>query len=100
MQVGSEFELGVLYPQSIARYYAFDRNGQAMSGQQAHWENVYANKAEHDVSWFQETPSLSLDLIRATGLKTTASIIDVGGGASRLVDMLFDEGFETVTVLD
>jgi SAM-dependent methyltransferase len=71
-----------------------------MSGRRAHWENVYATKAEHDVSWFQETPDISVDLIRATGAKTTASIIDIGGGASRLVDMLLDEGFEAVTVLD
>jgi 2-polyprenyl-3-methyl-5-hydroxy-6-metoxy-1,4-benzoquinol methylase len=69
-------------------------------GRQAHWENVYATKDEHTVSWFQERPDISLDLIRATGLKTSASIIDIGGGASRLVDALIDEGFEAITVLD
>jgi SAM-dependent methyltransferase len=72
----------------------------AMSGRQAHWENVYATKDEHAVSWFQEKPDISLDLIRATGLNATASVIDVGGGASRLVDALLDEGFKVVTVLD
>jgi SAM-dependent methyltransferase len=71
-----------------------------MSGRQAHWENVYATKDEHAVSWFQENPDISLDLIRSTGVKATASIIDVGGGASRLVDALLDEGFTAVTVLD
>jgi 2-polyprenyl-3-methyl-5-hydroxy-6-metoxy-1,4-benzoquinol methylase len=69
-------------------------------GRQAHWENVYATKDEHTVSWFQERSDISLDLIRATGVKTSASIIDIGGGASRLVDALIDEGFEAITVLD
>jgi len=71
-----------------------------MSGRQAHWENVYTTKDEHAVSWFQEKPDISLDLILATGVKATASIIDIGGGASRLVDTLVDEGFKAVTVLD
>lgn len=71
-----------------------------MSGRQAHWDNVYATKDEHVVSWFQEKADISLDLIRATGVKHTASIIDIGGGASRLVDTLLGEGFKAVTVLD
>jgi 2-polyprenyl-3-methyl-5-hydroxy-6-metoxy-1,4-benzoquinol methylase len=57
-------------------------------------------KGEHEVSWFQESPTISLELIRATGLNTDASIIDIGGGASRLVDALLDEGFSAITVLD
>src|ERR1039457_3361402 len=73
---------------------------QAMSGRQAYWENVYATKDEHAVSWFQEKPDISLDLIRATRVNATASIIDIGGGASRLVDALIDAGFKVVTVLD
>jgi ubiquinone/menaquinone biosynthesis C-methylase UbiE len=71
-----------------------------MVGRQAHWDNFYATKGEHDVSWFQETPDISVDLIRATGVETTASIVDIGGGASRLVDALLGEGFKTITVLD
>jgi trans-aconitate methyltransferase len=67
---------------------------------QAHWENVYQTKGERDVSWFQENPTLSLDLIRATGVKARGSIIDIGGGASRLVDALLDAGFDAITVLD
>ena len=51
---------------------------------QIHWEKVYQTKAEGDVSWFQESPEVSLDLIRATGVNAGASIIDIGGGASRL----------------
>jgi 2-polyprenyl-3-methyl-5-hydroxy-6-metoxy-1,4-benzoquinol methylase len=67
---------------------------------QAHWENVYQTKSERDVSWFQETPEISLDLIRATGAGLAASIIDIGGGASRLADSLLDQGYRSVTVLD
>jgi 2-polyprenyl-3-methyl-5-hydroxy-6-metoxy-1,4-benzoquinol methylase len=66
---------------------------------QSHWQNVYRTKGEYDVSWFQKTPAMSLDLIHATGATAGASIIDIGGGASRLVDSLLDEGF-AVTVLD
>jgi SAM-dependent methyltransferase len=66
----------------------------------AHWENVYQTKGERDVSWFQESPEISLDLIRATGANADSSIIDIGGGASRLVDALVDEGFAAITVLD
>ncbi len=67
---------------------------------QAHWENVYRTKGERDVSWFQERPEISLDMIRATGVSADASIVDIGGGASRLVDALLDAGFEAITVLD
>lgn len=49
---------------------------------QAHWQNVYATKAEKEVSWFQKNPAPSLDLIAAAGISTDAAIIDVGGGAS------------------
>ncbi|MGT2440953.1 class I SAM-dependent methyltransferase [Bradyrhizobium betae] len=67
---------------------------------QAHWQNVYATKAEKEVSWFQEDPSPSLDMIAATGIATEAGIIDVGGGASRLVDHLLDRGFSRLAILD
>ena len=67
---------------------------------QAHWENVYTTKNEKEVSWFEESPTISLDLIRATKVNLDAPIIDIGGGASRLVDALIDNGFEAITVLD
>jgi SAM-dependent methyltransferase len=66
----------------------------------AHWDSVYRTKRENEVSWYQATPTLSLDLIHGTGVKRDASIIDVGGGAARLVDALVDEGFANLTVLD
>jgi SAM-dependent methyltransferase len=67
---------------------------------QAHWQNVYQTKDEKTASWFQERPDISLDLIHATGVDTNALIIDIGGGASRLVDALISEGFNAVSVLD
>ncbi|MCK1497815.1 class I SAM-dependent methyltransferase [Bradyrhizobium sp. 188] len=67
---------------------------------QAHWQSVYATKAEREVSWFQEDPAPSLDLITETGISTDDGIIDVGGGASRLVDALLKRGFTRVAILD
>jgi trans-aconitate methyltransferase len=65
-----------------------------------HWENVYAGKGENQVSWFQETPAISLELIELVGATPGSGIIDIGGGASRLVDCLVSRGYEDVTVLD
>jgi ubiquinone/menaquinone biosynthesis C-methylase UbiE len=70
------------------------------AARQAHWQNVYAVKAESEVSWFEDSPAISLKLIKATGASQTSAIIDVGGGASRLVDTLVDLGYQNVTVLD
>ena len=66
----------------------------------AHWQNVYTTRRETEVSWFQATPSVSLELIRSVGALGRAAIIDIGGGASRLVDALLDHGCQDVTVLD
>jgi hypothetical protein len=49
---------------------------------QRHWENVYATKGESEVSWFQETPALSLELIGLVGAIRNSAVIDIGGGAS------------------
>ncbi len=65
-----------------------------------HWENVYETKHSTEVSWFQEHPKLSLQFIERTGIDKTGSIIDVGGGASTLVDDLLDRGYQNITVLD
>lgn len=67
---------------------------------QTHWETVYKTKAANEVSWTQEVPKTSLDFIHSFNLPKTAKIIDVGGGDSKLVDYLLDEGFEDITVLD
>ncbi len=65
-----------------------------------YWDEVYQNRKENEVSWFQETPKTSLELIEEFGLHSTDKIIDIGGGDSRLVDSLLDLDFEDVTVLD
>ena len=66
----------------------------------AHWENVYTTKAEGEVSWYEASPELSLALLSEAGLKQAMSIIDIGGGASRLVDALVASGQAHVSVLD
>ena len=70
------------------------------SDRRAHWDGVYRTKREDEVSWFQARATLSLELIHAAGVEHDASIIDVGGGVSRLVDGLSQEGFANLTVLD
>src|SRR5690554_6023160 len=64
------------------------------------WEGVYRSKEEAETSWFEDRPQVSLDLIAETGARSEAAIVDVGGGASRLVDCLLDQGFRRITVLD
>jgi 2-polyprenyl-3-methyl-5-hydroxy-6-metoxy-1,4-benzoquinol methylase len=66
----------------------------------AHWEQIYATKSPAEVSWYQAEPTLSLELIHNAGVPRSARIIDVGGGASVLVDFLCREGFTQVAVLD
>lgn len=65
-----------------------------------HWENVYTTKATDSVSWFQEHAQTSLELIHASTINTSAALIDVGGGASTLVDDLLLAGFTQLSVLD
>lgn len=67
---------------------------------QAHWDNVYGSKTEGEVSWFQDEPDISLTLLALVGASPDDTIVDVGGGASRLVDCLLDKGFAHVSVLD
>jgi len=65
-----------------------------------HWEHIYGTKQPHEVSWTQEIPTTSLKLIEELNLSKDASIIDVGGGDSHLVDHLLKMGFTNLTVLD
>ena len=67
---------------------------------QQHWNKVYETKGAQEVSWYQPRPELSLTLITASGSGKDAGIIDVGGGASTLVDYLLDAGFTRLAVLD
>jgi 2-polyprenyl-3-methyl-5-hydroxy-6-metoxy-1,4-benzoquinol methylase len=66
----------------------------------SHWESVYSTKPAAALSWYQQHPRRSLDLINRTALPKNARIIDVGGGDSSLVDDLLSEGYRDVTVLD
>lgn len=66
----------------------------------AHWEDVYRDAAEDDVSWFQEGPQPSLRLLEAAAPSREARILDVGGGHARLVDALLETGRSRVEVLD
>lgn len=65
-----------------------------------HWEAVYDSKDATEVSWYQAEPSISLELIRRVMPDRDGAIIDVGGGASTLVDRLLADGYGQVTVLD
>ena len=71
-----------------------------MNKQQEHWEKVYQTKQPDSVSWFQEHATRSLEIIRSIGAPSDGKIIDVGGGASTLVDDLLIGGFKHMSVLD
>ncbi len=68
--------------------------------QAVHWENVYQNKSAEEVSWYQEVPAVSLSILQGLSLNKADRIIDVGGGASTLVDGLLQDGFTAISVLD
>lgn len=71
-----------------------------MFSSRTHWDDVYDKKVFSQVSWYQEVPEISLRQILATGVTPTDPIIDVGGGASTLVDHLLERGYEDISVLD
>lgn len=71
-----------------------------MSGRKEHWQNIYQGKPATDVSWYQEEPRLSMAFVQRSGIKHDDAIIDVGGGASVLVDFLINKGFTNLSVLD
>jgi trans-aconitate methyltransferase len=66
----------------------------------SHWQQVWASKQADEVSWFQPKPAVSLRLIESLGLRKDAGVVDVGGGASTLVDCLLERGWHHVAVLD
>lgn len=71
-----------------------------MENKKAHWENVFATKAETEVSWFQAYPKTSVEFLNLFNLPLDANIIDVGGGDSHFVDALLEKGYTNVYVLD
>ncbi len=70
------------------------------SDKSSHWERVYQTNHPQAVSWFQKEPTISIQLVQNSGVKKTDPIIDVGGGASTLVDCLASRGYANLTVLD
>lgn len=65
-----------------------------------HWDAVYAEKTERQLSWHQDDPSPSLELFDASGLSRDASVIDMGAGTSRFAASLIARGIDDITVLD
>lgn len=70
-----------------------------MAGGQKHWDDVYGARSQDELTWFEAMPTVSLDLVREY-LHPGEPFIDIGAGASRLVDVLLEEGFGPLTVLD
>ncbi len=64
------------------------------------WDNVYESKSENNVSWYQEMPKRSLEIIMSLNLPILAKIIDVGGGQSKLSECLYEKSYKDLTVLD
>ena len=69
-------------------------------GKKDHWETIYNQKAEVDLSWHQDDPSLSIELMQRAGLHLNTSVIDIGAGTSRVADRLLSMGLRDITVLD
>ena len=65
-----------------------------------HWENIYSTKTPDQVSWYRPHLETSMALIKRAAIDRRASIIDVGGGESTLVDDLLEQEFQNITVLD
>lgn len=71
-----------------------------MSTRKAHWEDIYHNRDHQQVGWYQETPQISLTLLEQIGAKPSDALIDVGCGASLLVDHLIQQGYRNISLLD
>lgn len=65
-----------------------------------HWENIYSNKDENEVSWFQTIPKTSHQLIKKLNLESNDNIIDIGSGRSRILKILIEDGFNNLSYLD
>jgi hypothetical protein len=77
-----------------------DRPTMTHAGRAIHWDIVYDTKGEDGVSWYQAVPTVTLELLEAAGIDRHASVIDLGGGASVVVDYLLAERFTDISVLD
>lgn len=68
--------------------------------QKDHWEQIYATRSTAELGWYKAHLKTSLDWIKALNLDLDAPIIDIGGGASTLIDDLLEAGYRNITVLD
>ena len=66
----------------------------------SHWEKIYLEKSPQEVSWTQDVPETSIEFFKSFKLSKTSPIIDVGGGESKFVDYLLEEGYQNISVLD
>ena len=66
----------------------------------SHWENIYSSKKEDGVSWFQEHPKTSIDLIEKYSTDKSISIIDIGSGRSKILKNLIENEYDDLTYLD
>ena len=66
----------------------------------SHWEKIYSEKSPQEVSWTQEIPETSIEFFNEFKLSKTSPIIDIGGGESKFVDYLLEEGYQNISVLD
>jgi trans-aconitate methyltransferase len=71
-----------------------------MERRSEHWNSVYEQRAPDQVSWFQDEARISLELIEACAIPASSAVVDVGAGASRLVDGLLARGYQDVTLVD
>jgi predicted TPR repeat methyltransferase len=71
-----------------------------MSDIKTHWENIYETKKINEVSWFQEVPKISLDLIASIEIDRKDKIIDIGSGKSYLIDNLLKKSYTNISILD
>lgn len=65
-----------------------------------HWNDVYSNKSESELSWYQDDPSVALGLMEKAGLTTKSAVIDIGAGTSRLMERLLDRGLDDLSAID
>jgi len=65
-----------------------------------HWNNIYQKNSTDKVSWYQPTPTISLEFVKQFNLVKTAKIIDIGCGDSYFIDHLINLGYQDITVLD
>ena len=71
-----------------------------MEDLKAHWDNVWQTKSHDSTSWYQEVPATSLRFFETVKLSNTAPLIDIGSGASKLIDGWLSQGFRDITALD